>query len=147
MALNIEELNDAIVQSGLKLSVEDRRKILEEARKIEEEKKAERENNKEPKSKNEFCVLIRGDESLKEIVQEAWVVQVPTHIPQDDLIERVKKASRDHNQAVKRKGMCNTFRDAFQYVKRKFSKDNNYLVKTKEPCRVHILTKEYINEE
>ena len=144
--LSIEELQSVLIDAGIN-DINDRKRVLEEAQKRLKEIEEDKADSKSPKSKYRYAVCVRGDEALKEILQEAWIVKMPEAIPEDDLIERIKKAARENNNNSKRqKSIVKTFRDVFAYLKRKYSKAENFQPINKEPCRVHVLTSENIND-
>ena len=146
MALKLDEIMDSLIQAGI--DVKDRKKIIEELQKVEQEKKEEREANKAPKTKKEFVVLIRGDDDIKDKVQQAWVVQRTTGADNSNIVDQIKKVGRESNAAQKRnKNIVTLFREVFAHVKRKFWVPEDIMVKTKDPCQVVVINSESISDE
>lgn len=113
--------------------------------KIAEEKKEDRVST--PRQKNEFVIVVRGDESLKKVLAQGWVVQVKSGADIQNLPSEFKEAAKENNASFKRKkSPVSTVRDFFAYVKRPFVKSRNINIKTKEPCQVVVLTSENITD-
>jgi hypothetical protein len=144
MALKIEEVIDALKQENIPaqtlVSIETK---LEE---LEKEKKEDRASNSGGvKSKNEFVIVVRGDEELKKTLQQGWVVQVKQGDDIQTLPSRFASAAKEHNAKQKRKkNPISIWRDFFQYCKRPFVKNLGVNIKTKEPVQVVVLEKEEI---
>jgi hypothetical protein len=144
--IKLEEL--ATLLNEAQLDKDSYNKVIELAEKLEEEKAEEREANKAPKNKNKFTIVVRGDEKLKEILQDGWVVKTPLEQDDNELIERMQRAvGRSNDSQKKKKFLIKTFADFFLFCKRKFTKDDdvNILPLTKEPCRVIVLESSYTN--
>ena len=145
MSINIsEDLQAILIEAGF--SAEQRSKTLKIAKEYEDAKKEEKEDgDKSPKSKNKFTVLVRGDKSIVELVQQAWIVQTKEDQDDSTLIDRLKVAVARHNQAAKKqKWHIELWRDAFTFLKSKTTKDPEVMVaiKTKVPVRVLVLEDE-----
>ena len=144
MSVKVDELEFLLNQ--LDVANEVKSKILDEVKALEEEKKSEREAGKS-KAKNEFVVFVRGDEELQKVLQQAWIVQVPESSDNASLITRMQEAAGEHNASSKRKKSYITeWADFFEAVKRKFTKERNFHVKTKTPAQVIVLTKGEVGE-
>ena len=144
MALNTEEIEGILLD--LKIEQETYAKILQEVTELEEEKKAAREGGKK-KSKNEFVICVRGDKQLAEILQQGWVVQVPAESDNATLISRFQQATGDHNAAsTRKKSYITEWVDFFNAIKRKFSKNHNFHIKTKDAVRVIVLEQTNVGE-
>lgn len=141
MPIKLDELQELLVQASVptdKIKV-----VLQDAQELEAKKKEEREANKAPKSKNEFVIAVRGNEQLKAVLQQGWVVSVPTGTDNSTLVERFVKAAKEHNMNVKKaKGTLLTWSDFFERLKRVYSKVESFHIKTKEPVRVVVITDE-----
>ena len=145
MSLSKQEVNDILLNVGLDATA--RSKVLKEIEELEKEKKEERLDSAAPKSKKQFVVVIRGDASLKDKIQQAWVVQRKEDADNTSLVKAIAKVGKEFNLGQKRKKrMVNAFREVFQYVKRSFWKAEDILVKTKEPCQVVFIEEEYITD-
>jgi hypothetical protein len=141
MSIKLDELQELLVQASIpndKIKI-----VLQDAKDLEEKKKEEREANKAPKSKNEFVIVVRGDEQLKAALAQGWVMSVKTGDDVSTLPERFVKAAREHNSNVKKgKGTLLNWGDFFQRLKRVYSKMESFQIKTKEPVRVVVITNE-----
>ncbi len=121
--------------------------ILKELRSIIEEEKNDKEENKVPKPKGKFVVCIRSDNASlqKELTQGAYIIQVSEENDTSNLLQRIQTAARSHNDSLKRaKTRVSSFGDAMNFIKRKFSKTGEYMVKTKLPVEVQVITEEKI---
>lgn len=120
--------------------------LLAELETAEEEKKAMREGGKK-KSKNEFVICVRGNKELADILQQGWVIQVPAESDNATLISRFQQATGDHNVAsTRKKSYITEWVDFFGAIKRKFTKQYNFHVKTKEAVRVIVLESTNVGE-
>lgn len=122
-------------------------KIIQHLKDILEEEKKERESEKMPKQKNQFVVVVKSEVDLtnKEVV--ATVFQMPQDSDPNMLLSKIADASKAHNLVCKRaKNKVSTFDDAISHVKRKFTKEQGYLPKTKDWVQAIVLTKDKIIE-
>ena len=146
MSINIsEDLQAILIEAGL--PVELRSKVVKVALEYEDAKKEEKDEEGKPKSKNKFTVLIRGDKSIVELVQQAWIVQTKEDQDDSTLIDRLRIATARHNSAAKKqKWHIELWRDAFAFLKSKTTKDPEVAVaiKTKVPVRVLVLEDEKV---
>lgn len=144
MALSLEDIT--FCMQKIELDKEKYNALVQELEAAEEEKKAAREGGKK-KSKNEFVICVRGDKQLAEILQQGWVVQVPAESDNATLISRFQQAAGDHNAAsTRKKSYITEWVDFFPSLKRKFSKNHNFHVKTKEAVRVIVLEETNVGE-
>ena len=94
----------------------------------------------DPKQKNEYLIILHDPNN--EIAGKefsGWVVQNKSGDDQGLVLSHVRSASVDNNEAQKRKKRPITnFIEAFSSIKRKFLKDRNILIKTKNAVRVLI---------
>lgn len=133
--LNLEEIENVLLT--LKVDKEIQKKIIAEAAALEEEKRALKEGGKK-KNKSQFVVVQKGsgEDTVSHIFQLAADVDPIT------LIDKVKQAAISHNIGQKRKkNMVNQFDDLI-HIKRKYSKESGYLLKTKDWVRTIILIPE-----
>lgn len=145
MSLKVpDDLNEILIQSGVDTAL--RSKIMKEAESLEADKKAEKSSNFGPKAKNKFVIMVRGDKTLADKVQQGWIIKVKENDDTNTLVERIKNAAKEQNVNGRKKSIVNTFADVFKYLKRKFSKAHNWQPVTKEPAQVIVLEHEHINE-
>jgi hypothetical protein len=145
MAIKLDDLQTILIESGL--STEQRQNVIRTAKQFEDEAASEREVS--PKTKSKLTVLIRGDESLADTIQQAWIVKTPDEQDDNSLLDRLKLAAVKHNEGLKKKKhLVELWRDVFFYIKRKTTKvpEINVDVKTKEPVRVVIIPNERVAE-
>ena len=132
--------NVQTVLAELKIEPDKQDKILQELQKIIEDEKNERAENKAPKSKNEFGVILydaNNELAGKEFT--ASVFQVKQGFDFNTVLSKISTAARNQNVAAKRKkNVIETIGDACMYLKRKFTKEQEVNIKTKEPIRVLI---------
>jgi hypothetical protein len=143
MSILIEELADLLFEAQVR--PEDYNAILDLAKQLEDEKKAEREANKAPKSKNQLISVIKlSRETPHEDIHDDNVVshvfQIPEEFDPNELIPSIVAAATEHNLACKRRKNLVTNFDDIPHIKRKFLKEKNILLKTKEDwARVIVL--------
>jgi hypothetical protein len=141
--IEIDELQNLLIQAGVDQKT--RSTIVKEAEELAAEKKAEKSENKEPKKKNEFVVIIRGDDEVEKAVQSAFVLQVPEGTADSTVIDRMLKAAKNQNNSAKRKKtFLSTWRDFFSFSKRKFTKEVDIQIKSKNAVPVYVLKTENI---
>ena len=147
MAISIEELNDVLLQAGVK-DQKTRDDILREAKELEAAKQAEKEADKNnPKKKKKLNIFVRCDDpTLIGTVAAGWVVESPTDVPVEQLKERIQRQAARQNENSKKKGKVFKWSEWFQYGKTKFTKEEDCLVrtKTKEAVEIVYLEKEEI---
>lgn len=144
MSLKIEDVIETLKRQKLDQKIIE--KVTDELEQIEEENKAEK-APAGPKQKKQFVIVVRGDESMKGKSLAGWVAQMNEGDDPSTLLSRMTKAAEAHNAAQKRKKhIVTSVADAFQYIKRKFSKEQNYLVKTKEYVQVVIVTEDQLDK-
>jgi len=140
MSIQIEEL--AHLLNEVKIEVNLYNQIIQNAEKLEEEKKQERELSKVNTSKNEFVVLVKTDKELTSDDIVAHVFSIPLDSDPNLLIGKITKAGTENNLASKRKNNLVTDFDDIPHIKRKFYKEEDINLKTKEDwCRVVVLPK------
>lgn len=143
MALKIEEIISILQEE--QLPSDKLRSIASKLETVEQEKKDEREETKEPKSKNEFVIFVRGDQNLKKVLQQGWVVQVKSGEDIQCLPLKMRDAAKDNNAKQKRKKKpLTTWASFFAACKRPFLKERGINVKTKEAVQVVVLENEEI---
>lgn len=136
MSLKIEDVEKVLRDQKLDVAVI--KKVVNELEAVEEENKAER-GSGVPKQKNQFVIVVKGDESMKDKGLAGWVVQIPEGDDVAQTLPRLKRAAVATVNAQKRKKRAiTTVADAMQYSKRAFTKAENINVKTKEYVQVVI---------
>lgn len=135
--ISIEEVEATLLKQKIEKNVVSA--VLKELAEIIQEVKEDK-GDALPKEKNEFLVILSdpNDELQgKELV--SWVVQMRVGDDSGQVIEKIKAAARETNEAKKRKKhMITTLGEAFEGIKRKYLKPKNILIKTKSPVRVLI---------
>lgn len=130
MAIKIDDIEKVLRDQKLDVAVI--KKVVTELEEIEEENKAER-GTGVPKLKNQFVIVVKGDESMRDKSLAGWVVQIPEGDDVEQVLPRLKRAAAATVNAQRRKKRAiNTVADAMQYSKRAFTKLENINVKTKE---------------
>lgn len=143
MALKIEDIEDVLRKQKLDVGVI--KKVVTELEEVEEEKKADR--GGQPKVKNEFVIVVKGDEALNGKVLTGWVVQIPQGDDPSKVLSKLKNAAVATVAAQKRKKrQINTVGEAMQYAKRKFTKEQNVNVKTKEMVQAVLVTNDSLDK-
>lgn len=135
--ISLEEIEHTL--SNQKLDKTIITKVITELTKKIEELKEDREPA--PKTKNEFVIVLSDPaEELKGKEFVGWLVSKPTGDDSGLILDKIRTAARETDEAKRRKKntKMTTFADAFAGIKRKFIKDKNILIKTKESCRVLI---------
>lgn len=136
MSLKIEDIEKVLRDQKLDVAVI--KKVVNELEAVEEENKADRGNGL-PKQKNQFVIVVKGREDLKDANLAGWVVQIPEGDDVNETLPRLKRAAAATVNAQKRKKRAiNTVADAMQYSKRAFTKIENVQVKTKEIVQVVV---------
>lgn len=113
--------------------------IIADLKQQEALKKEERAAEAGHKSKNQFVVILNDPKNeLAGKDFSAYVVQIPEDQPIDSTLQKIYTSAYDHNAGTRsgRKNPIRTVSEALEFVKRKFFKQNNLLVKTKEPVLV-----------
>jgi hypothetical protein len=147
MPITIEELSDLLLQVGLK-DQNTRQEILREAKELENQKKEDKEADKNnPKKKKKLNIVIRTDDPnvCANIVAE-WVIESPEDVPVEQLENRMVVSAARQNENCKKKCKIFTWPNFFQYIKPKFVKEEDCLVrvKTKEAVQIIWLDKNEI---
>lgn len=138
MSIQIEEL--ALLLNEAEIPADKYNKIIQSAEALEEEKKQERALNKEKKGKNQFIVLVKTHKEITDDDLVAHVFQIPQEDDPNDLLKKVVKAGTEQNLTSKRKNNLVKEFDDVVHIKRKFLKEQNIMLKTKEDwTRVVVL--------
>ncbi len=140
----IEDVQAALEET--KVEPETQEKVLEQLKKVIEEEKEHRAHNKGAKTKTEFGVILydaNGELKGKEFT--ASIYSVKEGFDHGTVLTKISEASRAQNEAkskAKRKSKgktaIETIGEAFSALKRKFIKEKEVNLKTKEPVRVTI---------
>jgi hypothetical protein len=129
MSIKIDDIEEVMRKHKLDVSVI--KQVVTELEQIEEENKAEKGTG--PKQKNQFVVVVKGDESMRGKELAAWVAQIPDGEDHNDVLPRLKRAAKTTVDCQKRKKKpINTVGDAFRYSKAVFLKEQKLKIKTKE---------------
>lgn len=136
--ISIEDVTAALQET--KIPKESQGQILNRLQQIIAEEQAIKEENKLPKQKNEFGVILFDPEGLvagKEFT--AAVYQIPQGDDHSLVLGKIAQAAGEQNAAAKRKKFqFDTLGSAIQGIKRKFIKEKNVNLKTKNPVTVLI---------
>lgn len=142
MAIKIEDIVEALREE--KIPANTIIAVQNKLEAIQEELKAERKSDV-PKAKNEFVIVVRGDAALSKVLQQGWVIQVPSGSDIQNLPSRFTDAAKEHNNKQKRKkNIIQKWSEFFHYCKRPFVKSRSINIKTKEPVQVVVLQNETI---
>lgn len=136
--VSIDDITAALADSGI--PKDSQQKVLTYLKSVVEEEQAQKEAEKLPKQKNEFGVIIFDAEGhLKGKEFTASVYQIPQGEDHNLVLGKISQAARDQNAASKRKKWhFDSLGSAIQGIKRKFIKDKNVNLKTKNPVRVIV---------
>jgi len=144
MSLKIDDIEKVLRDQKLDVAVI--KKVVTELEEIEEENKAER-GTGVPKLKNQFVIVVKGDESMRDKSLAGWVLQIPEGDDVAQVLPRLKKAAQATVNAQRRKKRpINTIADAMQYSKRAFTKLENVNVKTKEYVQAVIVVDDELSK-
>ena len=117
-----------------------KKEALRVARVLMDEKKSEKEAGKAPRRKNQYIVVLKGPEELKEMEIVASVFTCPEDKDAATLFNSIREAAVDSNCMRKKKKMeLRKFSDIILLLKAKFQKPRNFKILTKEWCRTLIL--------
>ena len=129
MSLKLDDIEDVLRKRKLDLAVI--KQVVSDLKEVEEENKSER--GGVPKLKNQFVIVVKGDESMRDKTLCGWVLQIPEGDDIAHTLPRLKRAALATYAAQKRKkNRIDTVEAAMRYSKRKFTKAENVHVKTKE---------------
>lgn len=133
--MTTDELHQIL--SETEVEQETREKILAAAKQLEEEKKADRQST--PKIKKQWVVVVKypNDDrmvSVEEIIENsvAHVFQVPDDSDPNELLENIRKAGVEQNLSATRKKILLEDFDDVTNIKRKFLKEENVDLKSKD---------------
>lgn len=115
----------------------------------EKEAKASDAAEKTPKAKSKMVVLIRGDASLKRLVDGgAWVVAIPEMDSSSTLLAKVEASVKQSNDSLKRgraSRVIRTFARAMEWLKPKVTKEHGIVgIRTKQAVEVVVVESEAI---
>ena len=117
-----------------------KKEALRVARMLMEEKKNEKEAGKAPRRKNQYVVVLKGSEELKQMEVVASVFTCPEDQDASTLFNSIREATVDSNCMRKKKKMeLRKFSDIILFLKSKFQKPRNFKILTKEWCRTLVL--------
>lgn len=117
-------------------------------------KAAEANDDKEPRPKQEFVVLIRGNAATKAAVAGgAWLVKTPAESDNTTLLDRIRSAVQAHNDSLrgKQRGtrIIRTFARAFNLLRPKsiLLAEANFKISTKTPVEVMVIESENVQPQ
>lgn len=115
--------------------------VVKELSQIVQEEAAQRQASAEPKTKNEYTIVLsdpNNDLAGKEFT--GWAIQIKAGEDAGTILTRVANATKSYNVNTRagKKNPIKTFGEALMHVKRKFFKEQDILVKTKEPVRIVV---------
>lgn len=149
MKISLEQVEATLAEN--KVPKETATKVIEDLKTaIEEEKRLkDADPHKTPRTKNEFGVILydnTGELTGKDFV--ASVFQIPTGSDMGIVLDKIRTIAKAHNENTRsgKKNPVKTFTECFEFVKRRFWKEENVLNKTKEPVRV-LITNNELNHE
>jgi len=138
LSLSLEEIHQALKEANISPDKQD--EVLIKLQNVAEELKAERAAVKLPKSKNEFGIIIfdqDGSLSGKELY--GHVYSVKEGFDHKTILGRISSAIKDSNSVQKKKSnFIDTIGQAFESLKRKFSKAYEFQPKSKQVVQVVI---------
>jgi hypothetical protein len=144
MAIKIDDIEKVLRDQKLDVAVI--KKVVTELEEIEEENKAER-GAGAPKQKNQFAIVVKGDESMRGKELAGWVVQIPEGDDVAEILPRLKRAAAATVNAQRRKKRpINTVTEAMQYSKRAFTKEQKINVKTKEYVQALVIVDDELSK-
>lgn len=137
MSLKIEELVDCL--NSVQVDKDTFNKIISEAEKIEGSKKSERAATNKKKSKNQFVVVLKSPEKIDPNTV-AHVVLIDGEDDAGEVLTKIQSAAREQNVTSKSKKTKVYTIDDLPHIKRRYSKDAGFMVKTKDDwCRTVVV--------
>ncbi len=134
MKIDIESVRFTLQEHGVEA-----KKIELVVKDLEETAQSEKtEKGVGTKKKNIHYILLSDpDGKLAGIELTGWVITMPDGEDPNTLLDKISRAAVNHNNNQKRKKLfVKTIGEAIMYVKRKWAKQENFLVKTAEPTWV-----------
>jgi hypothetical protein len=136
--VSIEDVLEGLKQA--KVPAKEVGATLDYLKKVVQEEQAQKDAEKLPTQKNEYGVILFDADGVvagKEF--SAAVYQIPQGDDHGLVLGKISQAAREQVAAAKRKKYpINTMGEATSSIKRKFIKDKNVNLKTKNPVRVLI---------
>lgn len=126
MSVTLDEV--MMVANNVGLDEEKYKTLVSELEALEAEKKEERANSKK-KNKSQLVVVVKGAPKDCEIVSH--IFQIDAEEDPNTLIDKVRAASIEHNINCKKKVNKVESFDDIVHVKRKYSKEQKYMLKTR----------------
>lgn len=128
MKVSIEDVNKSL--NSHEIDAVTRNKILSD---LEQAINAAREE-KTPKQKNQFVMIVSDPEGEIKKDYVGWVVQMPEEDSPALAVERIIKGAYEYNQSKRgQKKPVKSIGEAIEAVTRKYFKEENVSIKTKEP--------------
>lgn len=132
--MTTDELHQIL--SETEVEQETREKILRAAKQLEEEKKADKVTT--PRAKKQWVVVLKTPQIQSDQLQVdinesvAHVFQIPEDADPNEMLENIKKAGIEQNLTVARKKVLIEDFDDVTNIKRKFLKEENVDLKSKD---------------
>lgn len=144
MKLALEDIQQAL--KAVQVEPEQQIKVLNYLQEVIKEHEEHKQDNAAPKAKNEFGVVLY--DTNNELNGKEFTASIYTILQGDNhntVLNRISSAVREQNEAAKRKrNVINSIGTAFQFLKRRFIKEQNVNIKTKVPVRVIISNNQII---
>ncbi len=136
MKLDISDIQQALKEA--QIAPEQQQKVISHLEDVIKELEENKQENAAPKQKYEFGVILYAPELIgKEYT--ASVYQVPQNSNHNEVLAKISEAVRTSNEkSKKKKNIIETIGDAFGHLKRKFIKEKNINLKTKQVVTVLI---------
>ena len=140
MKLSIEEIEGVLLEKKLEPKiVQDIVKTLHAV--VEENKHLNAiDPDKAPKGKNQFLIVVSDPEGKLQnsgVDLVGYVAQMKKDDDASTLLHRISEAAREFNESKKgQKNPITTLCEGIAFLKRKFLKAQDVLIKTQEPVRI-----------
>lgn len=137
--VSLELVHEVLTQNEL-----DSETVLKLIQQIEQQAEAEAEAEKatrEPTVKKQFVMILSDPAGVIPAKQDfvGWIAQIPEDDPIGDTVDRLVRASYEHNISKKgRKYPVKTIGEACEAVGTRFLKEQGLSIKTKTPVSVII---------
>lgn len=112
--------------------------VVKELQKVAAEEAADK-GPSGPKQKYQYSIIVNSPTNDLNNLQ-GWVVKMPEDQKPSDLLVKIQTAAAKQNNNTKkgRKSPIKSVAEAFQYLKRKFSKEENFAPLTKSSVQVIV---------
>lgn len=139
MKIDIEQIEATLLER--KIDAIKVQEILKDLTQAAEEEKEDRKAEKGPTEKWEHIVILNDPEGKIKDEVTAWVVQQRGGQDSGLVLGKLADAAKTQNDSAKRKkNVIKTFKDLFECLKPKFTKEKGVKIKTKIPVRVLVVS-------